>query len=521
MEEVRILKILPKKVKINREQCEYLVHKLGKAVLKASLLLEHYHHYRGNSGEEETKCLELFKILYILAKEVESIIQGCFQDHWVQAAVMWMNFSDHILSRAFDLELFTILIPPYNNSYGNSWYSLTLHEVAALRNVEVKLVKERASIDDGRLFIELKAVIQSSQSRGDHCQLAAFLLERLDRFKDSQILSRSESSRLILLEKDLTSLKQMVQIGRGGYAVVHRAVWLGVEVAVKTFHGSDNPDFKKEVSILAGLSHPHIISFLCYGKDVGECFIVMELMDRDLYSLMKDRLRKDRTRKSPFTKFEELDIILQVAEAMEYLHEMRVLHRDLKSHNILVRCIKSRDGEGHQCVQVKVADFGLARTKEFSLTKSHLTPNMGTARWMAPELIKSRNFEDNTDVENSESDNLVKRYPFKTDVYSFGMVCLEILTGDVPFPDMRPNEVKRAVCAGERPELPDQCHYKLKALIKKCWNQEASERPSFGEICLELRHLKSLHLTCKSLLSRNIYELCSLISHCPSFFKVW
>jgi len=290
----------------------------------------------------------------------------------------------------------------------------------------------------------------------------------------------------------------MVQIGRGAYGTVHKASWLGIDVAVKTFYGTDNPVFKREMPILAGLSHPNIVSFLCHGKDIGECCLVMELMDGDLFSLMKERLRSDRTRSSPFSVFEEFDVILQIAEAMDYLHKMRVLHRDLKSHNILVRCLKSTNAEGYEYVQVKVSDFGLSRTKEFSMTHSHMTPNMGTTKWMAPELMKYWNTNDIRDIETEKNEEVMENNPFKCDVYSFGMVCLEILTGDVPFPNMTANEVKTAVCAGERPQLPDRCDEKLKALIDKCWNPKASSRPCFGDICAELRYLKSLHMTRKS-----------------------
>jgi hypothetical protein len=70
-----------------------------------------------------------------------------------------------------------------------------------------------------------------------------------------------------------------------------------------------------------------------------------------------------------------------------------------------------------------------------------------------------------------------------------------------------PNEVKKKILKGERPQLPSYCPPKLKHLIERCWSQDASKRPRFGEICVELRHLKCLLLmSCKSLHSMKLFE---------------
>jgi serine/threonine protein kinase len=70
------------------------------------------------------------------------------------------------------------------------------------------------------------------------------------------------------------------------------------------------------------------------------------------------------------------------------------------------------------------------------------------------------------------------------------MVCYEILTGQVPFSNSTPREVRKMVLNGDRPKLPDQCPSVLKGLIHSCWQAEASSRPSFMEICKQLRYLK-------------------------------
>jgi serine/threonine protein kinase len=95
-----------------------------------------------------------------------------------------------------------------------------------------------------------------------------------------------------------------------------------------------------------------------------------------------ERLLNNESQVAPFEHLEAVDIMLQVTEGMNYLHQNNVIHRDLKSKNILV---KYNEHDRH--VYAKVVDFGLSKIKELSWTHSNLTMNMGTTRWMAPELF--------------------------------------------------------------------------------------------------------------------------------------
>ena len=114
---------------------------------------------------------------------------------------------------------------------------------------------------------------------------------------------------------------------------------------------------------------------------------------------------------------------------------------------------------------------------------------------MAPEMMRIVN--DDGHVELQAQGEL--KYPFKVDVYSFGMVCFEILTGYMPFPNLSCNEVKKKVLDGDRPQIPDHCPEWLKTLIEACWRPEPEERPRFGDICDELRHMKCAYLmTCNT-----------------------
>ena len=249
----------------------------------------------------------------------------------------------------------------------------------------------------------------------------------------------------------------------------------------------------------------------CCAEHTHSCSIIMELMDEDLYELMQKRCESrcdGNPECPPFTIFEAVDIMLQVGEGMNYLHTLKpsIVHRDLKSSNILVKCVNVSDWESGY-VQAKVTDFGLSKTKDSSTRYSHQTWNAGTHQWMAPEVI---NFESGSLKSNLSG---MPRYPHKCDVYSFAMVCYEILTGDIPFPNFFPSDVKKMVKKGQRPILPNHCPNKLKDLIHKCWHQDPTKRPSFDVISIELKYLKYLLMTGKSLKSLHLhcYRSCILL----------
>nr|PNR40724.1 hypothetical protein PHYPA_018127 [Physcomitrium patens] len=104
---------------------------------------------------------------------------------------------------------------------------------------------------------------------------------------------------------------------------------------------------------------------------------------------------------------------------------------------------------------------------------------------MAPET------PDSTSLDGAPSDRF---HPKKLDVYSFAIVCYEILTGDEPFADVLKTEVLARVKAGLRPNLPDEIPGRLAVLIQECWNEDLLLRPDFAAICTELRFIKGLLL---------------------------
>ena len=338
-------------------------------------------------------------------------------------------------------------------------------------------------------------------SNPEECQLATSLVDRFRAAVANPISDDNHSGFLRVYE--CKSIKKENLLGKGSFGDVHEVKWLGIPAAEKTLpEESAQVDFDQEVSILARLSHPSIVRLLCYMKERVKCSIILELMDKVLTALIKGRMKQDGSRRGfPFSATAEVvDILLQIAEGMDYLHRRRVLHRDLKSANILVKCVKLVRVE---FVHAKVADFGISKTKERSITIHHPTWNRGTTRWMAPELIRANQYQTAGNSDNNV-DNGFAMYPFLSDVFSFGMVCYEILTGNIPFAVVsQPNKVKKMITEGERPPLPPHCPPGLASMTKKCWRAEPKERPSFAEICRELRLMKGSLLMGKTLSSIN------------------
>jgi serine/threonine protein kinase len=221
----------------------------------------------------------------------------------------------------------------------------------------------------------------------------------------------------------------------------------------------------------------------------------MERMPQNLEKHIKVQAQKRGGQ--PFELHVAIDIMLQIAKAMQYLHKNKIVHRDLKTSNILV------DDSTEGYVLVKLADFGLAKTYANTQTVGTQTTG-GTTRYAAPEV----NLDDDEMIHGKKT-----RFLTKADVWSFAMVCSEILTGNIPFKgmDVKQSEIHVKIAEPNfRPLLPnDSCFDYLRFCITSCWSHYQEKRPNFSTICQMLKLAKVLSLgvtsfdTCKSLFSRN------------------
>ncbi|MEA2645312.1 MAG: eukaryotic-like serine/threonine-protein kinase, partial [Chloroflexota bacterium] len=203
--------------------------------------------------------------------------------------------------------------------------------------------------------------------------------------------------------------------GRGGMASVYKAHQpaLGRYVAVKVLpdYLADDSDFRErfqaEAMAVASLRHPNIPAIFDYGESNGITYIVSDYIDGGMLS---EQMGK------PLPLDYILRILRPVASALDYAHSRGVLHRDIKPSNVLL----TRDG------QPMLNDFGLARMMETEVRITQSPTVMGTPQYMAPEQCEGG------DVGPA------------ADIYSFGVMAYEMLTGQVPFSAPTPAAVLMA-----------------------------------------------------------------------------
>jgi len=243
------------------------------------------------------------------------------------------------------------------------------------------------------------------------------------------------------------------ELGRGGFGVVYKGIYRYNEVAIKELHlihPSEQAleEFKQEMNLMANLRCPQIIT--SYGVYTKPSYgIVMEYMP--MGSLF-DVLCSNKQLDWPI----RYSIALDMTKGVAFLHKSNIIHRDLKSLNVLL----------DEHMRAKLTDFGLAKIKYETTSTPSSNQQVGTLLWMAPELFKS----------NAQCTQ-------KSDIYSLGMTLWELVTRKRPFKDA----INTAIAAqwvqeGQREEIPADCPPKMAKLITFCWNQEASERPTADEI---------------------------------------
>ena len=265
--------------------------------------------------------------------------------------------------------------------------------------------------------------------------------------------------RSTLAEPELTIGKK---IGKGACGKVYEATLkssLGdIVVAVKKIEIDHVDDIKLEVDILQSLNHPHVIKY--HGHIVGEedIRIVTEYAAK---GTLYDYLRKLEKEKSlPLHPQRVYEWGIQAAEAIKYLKDRGVVHRDVKSPNMLITADD----------KLKLCDFGIAKRQEDG-TYTTSSAAAGTIKWQAPEVFKHG------------------KVSHKADIYGLGIVLWELISGKIPYNGKNPYEIQVAVAEGERLLIPDNCPDDFKRLIERCWDGDRDQRPNIEEVLEDLKKL--------------------------------
>ncbi|KAJ8628827.1 hypothetical protein MRB53_022150 [Persea americana] len=268
---------------------------------------------------------------------------------------------------------------------------------------------------------------------------------------------------------DLGKLQMGTAFAQGAFGKLYRGTYNGEDVAVKILERPENSpekaqlmeqQFAQEVMMLATLKHANIVRFVGACRKPMVWCIVTEYAKG---GSVRQFLMKRQNRSVPLKL--AVKQALDVARGMAYVHALGFIHRDLKSDNLLIFSNKS----------IKIADFGVARIE---VQTEGMTPETGTYRWMAPEMIQHR------------------PYNQKVDVYSFGIVLWELITGLLPFQNMTAVQAAFAVVnKGVRPIIPHDCLPVLAEIMTRCWDANPEVRPSFTEVVQMLENAETEILT--------------------------
>lgn len=491
---IRALMMFRDEIRINQRQCCLLVDAFNLAF--EGIADEMRQQLRFEERVAKWKPLEHpLKELQRIFKEGEQYIRQCLEtrDWWAKAVSLGLN-TDCV---EFHLHNLLWCIPVVLEAIENvGEISGCDHEEIMKKKLVFTKKYEREWMEPklfqhkfGRLYLVSKDMCNRLDTawKEDRWILSEMIAEK--RSTGSKPLTKQENRVAELLTAPKGRLFPCsVLVGSQDYQVRRRLgpgsnykeiQWMGESFAAKHVIGEIEP-VKQEISLLSSVSHPNVMHCLyafC-DEEKKECFLVMELMNKELSNYIKETCCPRK--RVPFPLPVAVDVMLQIARGMEYLHSRKIYHGDLNPLNILV---KPRSSSPDGYLHVKVAGFGLSPLKNTKASTNLAATTTNPCIWYAPEVLSEQ--EQSADSSNSKCTE-------KADVYSFAMICFELLTGKVPFEDghLQGDKMSRNIRAGERPLFPFPSPKYLTSLTKRCWQTDPSQRPNFSSICRMLRYIK-------------------------------
>eukprot|EP01065_Artemidia_motanka_P033382 TRINITY_DN4037_c0_g1_i1.p1 TRINITY_DN4037_c0_g1~~TRINITY_DN4037_c0_g1_i1.p1 ORF type:complete len:948 (+),score=205.10 TRINITY_DN4037_c0_g1_i1:78-2921(+) len=275
----------------------------------------------------------------------------------------------------------------------------------------------------------------------------------------------SPGSRYLVLPDSTTALKKHGKLGGGSTGSVYRCTLGGVTFAAKKVQLTQGyRQGIREVIILEQLCHDNVVRYLGHeaGRD-GEINIFMEYLPWSLHSW----IRKQRSEGGCFQERDMLHIALGVVKGLHYIHEkapVQIVHRDLKSKNILLD-VDADD----EIKDVKLCDFGVSKILSVDAAPETM---VGTYYWMAPEILRNDH----------------AGYSVKADVWSFGMVCVELLTLRNPYNENGGDwsRTRTLILRGVPPQIPPTAPQRMRELVSLCVRLRPDDRPSTRDLMIRM-----------------------------------
>uniref|UniRef100_A0A8C1ZRD4 non-specific serine/threonine protein kinase n=1 Tax=Cyprinus carpio TaxID=7962 RepID=A0A8C1ZRD4_CYPCA len=258
------------------------------------------------------------------------------------------------------------------------------------------------------------------------------------------------------------------RIGSGSFGTVYKGKWHG-DVAVKMLNvTAPTPQqlqaFKNEVGVLRKTRHVNILLFMGYTTKPQLAIVTQWCEGSSLYHHL-------HIIETKFEMIKLIDIARQTAQGMDYLHAKSIIHRDLKSNNIFL----------HEDLTVKIGDFGLATVKSRWSGSHQFEQLSGSILWMAPEVIRLQD---------------KNPYSFQSDVYAFGIVLYELMSGALPYSNINNRDqiifmVGRGYLSPDLSKVRSNCPKAMKRLMADCLKKKREERPLFPQLLA--RSLPKIH----------------------------
>jgi serine/threonine protein kinase len=430
-------------VKANQAQCQRLYERVTivTQAIKQLETVKDAEHYR--SG------------LFALQK----CLQNCLA--LVQTFVQKEGWFKHVLKAGMDKERFESVNAELQTAIAQLDLGLNAQQIINREHDKVDQAKDNAAIQ-----AQQDTIIKLNQEELKKIQELHLHQDELHMILMQQLTSMREQIKVLNVAQPLAKPpidpKLVVpyfdivfeqKIAQGFLGKIYRGRWCEQTVAIKTLEGelssADAQQFIREVNIMGRLHNPNIVQLYGASLEASRACLVMEYMEQgSLWQLL---------RQTALNPEQQRQIALDIAKGLYYLHSKQILHRGLKSANVLIS----------QYGQAKLSDFGLAKT-QYSSIQTIKTQSQAVA-WLAPETLDCGDYTE------------------ASDIYSFGMVVWEVVTGKPPYAGKKEADIiSHVVDKGQREHLPAEVPDIYKKLIQQCWQAEPCQRPILTDILRQL-----------------------------------